>query len=245
MATQLTIVNNILERLREDTVTSVADNVYAKLIARFINDAKADLEDISYEWSVYVTEIDLTILADSSTTTYDIGATNDRSWLMRDFNEDRVPAAYDITDGEVGQLFDVPYKILKREQNLTIDGNTTSTYPRIFALKANSSGDGFEIEITYPVDSGLSARDWRTYWYVPQDDLALDGTDNGTSILLPSRPIEMQAIFYALNERGEEMGEPGGVAASRAKAALAAALENDMQVQKKSDEIDIKRNECL
>ncbi len=245
MATQLTLVNNILERLREDPVTSISDNVYAKLVARFLNDAKADMEDISYEWSQYITEKDLTILADSSTTTYAVTGTNERSWLMRDFQEDRVPAAYDITTGEVGQLFDCPYKILKREQNLTIDGSTTATYPNLFALKSNATGDGFEIEITYPVDSTLSARSWRTYWYIPQDDMALDGSDDNTAFLLPSRPIELQAIFYCLNERGEEMGEPGGVASARAKAALAAALENDMQVQKKSDEIDIKRNEHL
>jgi hypothetical protein len=245
MATQLTMVNNILERLREDTVTSVADNVYAKLIARFINDAKADLEDINYEWSVYVTEIDVTILADDSTTNYTATGTNERSWLMRAYADDRVPAAYDITASEVGQLCDIPYKIVKREQNLTNDPSRTQVYPRVFAVKSNATGSGFEFEIVDPVGSTDSARTWRTYWYVPQDDLALDGTDNSTAILLPSRPIEMRAIFYALNERGEEMGEPGGVAEGRAKASLAAALENDMQVQKKSDEIDIKRDESL
>ena len=41
------------------------------------------------------------------------------------------------------------------------------------------------------------------------------------------------------------MGEPGGVAEGRAGVALAAALENDMQVQKKSEEIDIKRGEFI
>jgi len=245
MATQLTIVNNILERLREDPVTSVADNAYSKLIARFVNDAKADLEDISYEWSVYVTEIDFTILADSSTTTYAATGTNERAWLMRDFCDDRVPAAYDITANEVAQLCDVPYKIVKREQNLTNDTSKTNTVPRIFSIKANATGDGYELEIPHPVASTDTARSWRTYWYVPQDDLALDGTDDTTSLTLPYRPIEMRAIFYALNERGEEMGEPGGVAEARAKAATAAALENDMQVQKKSEEIDIKRSENI
>jgi len=245
MITQLTMVNNILRRLREDEVTSVADHAYSKLIAQFINDSKADLEDINYEWSVYVTEIDLTILADSTTTSYAVTGANERSWLMRDFCDDRFPAAYDITTNEVGQLCDVPFKILKREQNLDNDTSRTSTFPRNFALKANATGTGYDIEILDPVDSTDSARSWRTYWYVPQDDFALDGTDDSTVILLPTRPIEMRAIFYALNERGEEMGEPNGVAQSRATAATAAALENDMQVQKKSEEIDIKRNEII
>jgi len=246
MATQLTLVNNIMERLREDTVSSVNDNSYSKLIGRFVNDSIADLEDINYEWSVYVTEVDITILADSSTTTYTATGTNERSWLMRDYNDDRIPAAYDITANEVAQLVDAPYKDIKREQAIgSNNASQTTTYPRCFALKSDATGTGFELEIPYPVDSSDSARSWRTYWYVPQSELALDGTDDATSILLPSRPIEMRAIFYALNERGEEMGEPGGVAESRANAALAAALENDMQVQKKSEEIDIKRNESL
>lgn len=245
MATQLTIVNNILRRLREDEVDSVVDNAYSKLIGQFVNDAKSDLEDINYEWSVYITEIDFTILADSSTTTYAATGTNERSWLMRDFHDDRWPAAYDITANEVGPLLDVPYKVLKREQNLDNDTARTSTYPRCFAVYSDADGGGWSIEILDPVDSSDSARTWRTYWYVPQAELALDGTADNTNILLPSRPIEMRAYFYALNERGEEMGEPGGIAAERASAALAAALENDMQVQKKSEEIDIKRNESL
>jgi hypothetical protein len=246
MATQLTIVNNILERLREDTVGSVADNAYSKLIARFVNDAKADLEDVNYEWSVYVTEIDFTILADSSTVLYTATGTNERSWLMRSYASDIQPAAYDITANEVALLCDIPHKILKREQAVGSNDTTlTNKYPRLFAVKNNATGTGWELEIVDPVGSGDSARTWRTYWYVPQADLALDGTADATVILLPSRPIEMQAIFYALNERGEEMGEPGGVASSRAQGSIAAALENDMQVQKKSDEIDIKRNEYI
>lgn len=244
MATQLTIVNNIMDRLREDTVASVADNAYSKLIARFVNDAIADLEDVNYEWSMYITEIDFTILADSSTVTYAATGTNDRAWLMRDHSDDRWPAAYDITTSELRPLMDIPYKELKKCQALNAAGET-DTRPYNFAVKPNATATGYEIEIVWPVDSAQSARSWRTYWYVPQDTLALDGTDDNTSILLPNRPVELLAVYYALNERGEEMGEPGGVAQTRAKTALAAALENDMQVQKKSDEIDIKRTENL
>jgi len=244
MASQLTIVNNVLARLREEQVVSVADNAYSKLIARFVNDAIADLEDVNYEWSVYVTEVDLTILADSSTTVYTATGTNERSWLMRDHADDRWPAAYDITSGELGMLKDIPYKELKKAQALNASG-TTDTYPSNFAIKSNSTGSGYEVVVVWPVDSAQSARSWRTYWYVPQDTLALDGTDDNTSILLPNRPIELLAIYYALNERGEEMGEPNGVAENRARTAMAAALENDMQVQKKSEEIDIKRGEFL
>ena len=240
MATQLVLVNNILRRLRETEVTSVASNAYAKLIAQFINDAKADMEDINYEWSVYVTEVDTTILADG-TRTYDLTGTNDRSWLMRDFEEDRLPAAYDITTDQMAQLCDFPYKILKKNRALSGDVDDVQR-PTIFSVVADADGRGWTLELLW---GASEARTWRTYWYIPQAELALDGTDDATGVLLPNRPIEMRAYFYALNERGEEMGEPGGVAETRAQVALASALEADMQVQKKSDEIDIKRNEYL
>ena len=66
MATQLTIVNKVLQKLREDTVSSVANSSYAKLIAMFVNDAKEDLEDMWF-WTVNETAIDTSILGDSST----------------------------------------------------------------------------------------------------------------------------------------------------------------------------------
>lgn len=38
--TYLNLVNNVLRRLREDEVSSVADSTYSKLAGDFINDAK-------------------------------------------------------------------------------------------------------------------------------------------------------------------------------------------------------------
>lgn len=242
MATQLTLVNNILRRLRENEVDSVADNAYSKLIAQFVNDAKNDMEDINYEWSVYVTEVDTTILGDSSTRTYDLTETNDRSFLLRDKDDDRLPCAYDITSGSISQLYDVASKVLKRERALAGNPSSTDTAPKVFSIVSDSDGRGWTLEVLW---ASSEAKSWRSYWYIPQADLALDGSDDNTEIKLPARPIEMQALFYAYNERGEEMGEPNGLAFERAKMAIAAALEMDMQVQKKSEEIDIKREEML
>jgi len=246
MADQLTIVNNILRRLRETEASSVADNVYSKLIGQFVNDAKDDMEDLNHDWSVYITEIDTTILADSATRTYDLTATNDRSWLMRSNLDDRIPQAFDMgTDVNPYQLCDIPSKTLRRERALQQDTTTTQQYPGLFSVVSDADGRGWTIELLWPVATGDTARTWRTYWYVPQANLALDGTDDTTEIKLPRRPVEMRALYYALNERGEEMGEPGGLAWERSVGAIGSALETDMQVQKKSDEIDINRLEWL
>ena len=48
--TYLQLVNSVLRRLREDEVTTVAQNSYSKLIGEFVNDAKRIVED-SWDWS--------------------------------------------------------------------------------------------------------------------------------------------------------------------------------------------------
>lgn len=248
MATQLQIVNNILDELREDQISSVADTAYSKLIATFVNRAIQRLEDASHHWSVYITEIDVTVLADASTVTYDLSATNDRSVLLRDVNNDLLPAAYDITSNEVGQLSDCPYSEVLKARALTNDTSKTITSPRVFAILADSDGRGYTIHTIWPVSSSESARTWRTYWYVPQAKLAVDGTADSTEIKLPANPIELHAIYLALNERGEEMGQPGGLAIEAAKDALGSALERDRQVQRQGsygDAEDWNNNECL
>jgi len=80
MATQLTIVNSVLRRLRETEVSTVAASDYSKLIGTFVNDAKETLEDMWF-WTVNETVIDTTILNDSSTRTYDLTDTTDRSLM--------------------------------------------------------------------------------------------------------------------------------------------------------------------
>jgi len=50
MSTYLELVNNVLTRLREPTVTSVQDTTYSKLIGVYINDAKREVED-AYDWN--------------------------------------------------------------------------------------------------------------------------------------------------------------------------------------------------
>ena len=43
--TYLTLVNSVLKRLLEKTVTSVSQNQYSHLIGEFVNDAKREVED--------------------------------------------------------------------------------------------------------------------------------------------------------------------------------------------------------
>lgn len=242
MATQLQIVNNVLERLREDTVSSVTDNSYSKLIAMFVNDAIQDIEDYNHEWSVYITEIDTTITP--GTTSYDLTATTDRSWLMRDPEDDKRPLAFDVTTGDKRQLMDYSYKAVLKELALA-GSNTTHADPQVFALRADTDGRGWTLEMLWGLDAGESDHTWRSYWYVPQGELARDGTADSTEVLLPNRIVELRAVFYALNERGEEMGTFNGIADKRSTDAIAAAMETDATIQQRIAELDMTNRENI
>ncbi len=241
MATQLTVVNNILERLREDTVSSVNETAYSKLIARFCNDAKNDIEDLNHTWSHYITEVDVSILSDG-TRSYALSTTNENSFLMRNWKNEKLPQAYDVTAGEKGQLVEIPRKEIDRIRHTTNNIEDTETRPYIFSIERDTSNRYWNLVLLW---GSQEARSWKTYWYIPQDDMALDGTDDATQFTLPARPIEMKAYYYALNERGEEMGQPNGITWQVANESIAAALELDLQVQKKSYEIDIDREEYI
>jgi len=246
VATQVTIVNNVLAELREDQITSVADTVYSKLIGTFVNRAIQWVQDTNHSWSVYITEVDDTWPADGTTVTIDVTETNDRSVLMRDVDNDLLPAVYDITATELGQAQDFPHQDVLKERALNTSGKT-STIPLAFSVKTDADGRGFTMELVYPVESGATARNWRAYWYIPQDALALDSTDDATQITLPSQPIELYAIYLALNERGEEMGQPGGLAILAAEGALGAAIERDPEFRMRGRGLakDWNNNECL
>jgi len=239
MATQLEIVNRILVRLRESEVSSISLSDYAALIASFVNEAKEDIEDMWF-WTVNETEIDTSILSDG-TREYDLTTTTDRSFLVRSL-DDNVPMAYDITASEEGQLMDIPLKELRKWRNTFKGTPDDLEAPTEFAVKPDTDGRGYSIELK---QGSTTARTWRTYWYAPQATLAVDGTDDATEILLPERPIYLTALKYALNERGEEIGEPAQLVAEQAQRAVAAAMELDMQVNKKSDEKDMTNLEAL
>lgn len=239
--TQLELVNRVLLRLREPSITTITENDYGQLIAQFLNDAKADMEDMNHTWSQYETEIDVSITNDGERN-YLLPGTNDRSFLMRQWREDRVPLAFDVTANEVGQLYDCPLKVI-RATRATTNNITDVEQPKVFAVQADNTTDaGYQLQLLW---GSNTARTWRMYWYVPQDDLLLDATDDNTQLILPQRPLELRTYAYAVMEREIENSPASQAAWSRSVDSIASALETDMQIQKKSDEIDIRNEESL
>jgi hypothetical protein len=79
-------------------------------------------------------------------------------------------------------------------------------------------------------------------FWTPAPQLAVDGTTDATEVLLPDRPIFLLALMTALNERGEEIGEPGNLAERKFVNALSAAIERDIQAAGKAERYEWRRD---
>lgn len=237
MATQLTIVNNVLRRLRETTVSSVADNAYSQLIAMWVNDGIREVTD-AYDWKMLDHQVEVTVA--SGTSTYDLTAlvsgggnventgrvTTAESRLRWD-DKTGYPVAfwYDSSatteDGDQLRLLSED----ERKRRYLQDLDQTSQSPLCFSLTLASAGDGYELNLwPEPSTSGYL----RVMFNTPQTELAIDGTDDATSILVPSAPVEAYVTMIAANERGEEIGEPGNLLERRYYNTLGAAIEAAM-----------------
>jgi len=203
MATQLQIVNRVLRRLREDPVTSVADSEYAQVLGEFVNDILREAQDV-HQWTACRDEVSTATVA--STSEYDLSASiNDNSdllWVMLDDSGmKRIP-------------FD-------EARQLQLQNPSAATgEPFAFGIENMTMR-------LYPIPDDVYTV--TSKWYVPQYDLEVDGTDDNTEIKIPERPVYLGALVLALNERGEELGEPGGIAERRYNNALGDAILRDEQ----------------
>ena len=82
--TYLQLVNSVLRRLREDEVTTVAQNSYSKLIGEFVNDAKRTVED-AYDWTALRTT--LTVTTENNTFNYVLTGSQNRMKVLNVIND--------------------------------------------------------------------------------------------------------------------------------------------------------------
>lgn len=197
MSTYLQLVNNVLTRLREPTVTSVQDSAYSRLIGIYVNDAKREVED-AYDWNSLSTTLTAEtidgvfnyVLEDSGTRFRVIDILNDTTNIMMDY------AATNWMD----------------QQFLLIDQNKGS--PAYYNFNGVDVNGDTQVDI-FPIPDGVYTL--RFNLIVPQLDLALD-TDR---ILVPGHLTCLLAYAKAIAERGEDAGILSSEAYQLYKMALA------------------------
>jgi len=194
------LVNDVLIRLREPEATSVSDNAYVKLIARFVNDSKRMVED-SYNWNALSETL-------SATTTADV------------FNYVLVGS---------GQRFRV-IDVINDTQNAFVELASTKWMDQQFLMTTpqkgspayynfngtNSNGDT-QVDL-YPIPNG--AYNLRFNIIKPQVPLAV----NADTLLVPEEPVILGALARAQAERGEDGGVQAGETYQLMRQSLADAI---------------------
>lgn len=179
--TYLEMVNEVLVRLREPEVSAVTDTPYSKLIGRFINDAKRQVED-SYNWNV-LTET-LTVSTSANLFNYVLTGIGQRFRVIDIRHSD---------DGSALEFGPTEY------MNKVFFGAPTKGKPNKYNFNGVDSNGDTQVDL-YPIPDGV----YNIYFNVfkPQPELATAAT----TIKVPDEPVVFLAYSKALAERGEDAG---------------------------------------
>lgn len=197
--TYIQIINSVLRRLREDTVTSYDLNDYSTLIGDYVNETKREVED-AWNWTQLRTNLPVTTAA--SDNNYTLSGSGERYRILQVIN--------DTQDTEMRQ---VPYTWINRQNDI---GTSSEGSPMYYTITGATSGDA-DVTI-YPTPSGIETLNF--YAVVPQDDL----TDSSTVLSVPSMPVILGAYAKAISERGEDGGQQYAEVMNAYRTALSDAI---------------------
>jgi len=187
--TYLEIVNSILVRLREPTVSTVGLDAYSTLIGKFVNDAKRQVED-AYDWNVLGQE--KTITTASGTYVYSLTGAGQK------FRESSSPL--NTTSNVV--MENISVAAMRQKQNFT---PIVTNIPSQYCFEGVDGNGDAQVQL-YGRPNGVYTI--KFFLTIPQATLASDNT----SVLVPDVVVEQNAYARALVERGED----GGLSSSEA-----------------------------
>lgn len=212
------LINKVLRGLRQfglliDSGTTAVTDDYLLMILQFINEAKEEIEESGWPWQALRQTVTVTLA--SGQVQYDILSTgeadvdtNDRSRLLYENEEgdenfrqstSALPQVFDVTTSSEHRLVEWTQEKMER-QHFTDEDETGEPY----AFAIWSDGDSIKMKV-HPTPDGTYTLKMR--FFIPQDELS--DSDITTTLLIPSRPVWLKALFKANQERGDELGRPG------------------------------------
>ena len=188
--TYLELINDVLVRLRETTVSTNAETSYSTLIGKFVNDAKRQVED-AFGWNILGQTI--TVTTASSTASYSLTGAGQKFQV-----QDVINTTSNIS------LTNINFVDMNRKQNFL---------PLVNAIPTEFAFDGvdgsYDTKVTlFPIPNGVYTIKFSLI--VPQAALSADGT----VVKVPDVLVAQNAYARALVERGED----GGLTSSEAYA---------------------------
>jgi hypothetical protein len=180
--TYLELVNDVLVRLRESTVSTVGETTYSALIGKFVNDAKRQIED-SYNWNCLAQTI--TVTTTSGTSSYALTGAGQKFRVNDALN----------TTSLIG-LRNIEFVDMNRKLNL---GAPSQSIPSEFCFSGVDGNGDTKVDL-FPVPSGAFTLLFDLT--IPQANLSADGT----SVKVLDYLVTQSAYARALIERGEDGG---------------------------------------
>jgi hypothetical protein len=180
--TYLELVNDVLVRLRESTVSTVGETAYSSLIGKFVNDAKRQIED-SYTWNVLAQTV--TITTSSGVSSYALTGAGQKF---------RVTDAINTTS--VVTLDNTTVADMNRKLNF---GTPSQSIPSEFCYNGVDGNGDTKVDL-FPVPNGVYTLLFDLI--IPQANLSADGT----SVKVLDYLVAQSAYSRALIERGEDGG---------------------------------------
>ena len=186
--TYLEMVNNVLKRLRERTVSSVNESSYSSLIGALINDAKDEVEN-SWDWSSLRSTLTATTVPNVFSSV--LTGTDNTVEIIDVINDSENIFMQKKTESEMNNFF----------LNQIPEEGT----PRYYAFNGVNNNEEQVVDL-YPIPDDEYTLRFNVIWRQPDLEADSDTT------LLPVRPVLLLAYAKAIEERGED----GGIAASSA-----------------------------
>ena len=201
--TYLELVNDVLVRLRESTVTTVGETTYSSLIGKFVNDAKRQIED-SFNWNVLSTTVTLTTVA--NTHAYSLTGAGQKFQVNDAINK----------TSNVG-LSNISFVRMNRNLNF---GTPATGVPAEYAFSGVDGSGDTKVEL-YAIPDAVYSIVFDLA--VPQAALSSDAT----SVKVLDYLVAQSAYARALIERGED----GGTASSEAYALFRGMLSDAIALE--------------
>ena len=195
------LVNDVLVRLRESEVSSVNDNSYSKMIARFVNDAKRNVED-AYNWNA----LSDTLTADTTAGIFNY-VLNGSGQRFR---------IYDVINDTSNGM--VQYKTTEEMNTLFLTSDVARGSPQFYNFNGTKADTGDTQVDLFPIPDGVYSIRFNVC--LPQPPLSADAD----VLLVPDEPVLMLAYAKALAERGEDGGMASNEAYGLYKTSLADAI---------------------
>ena len=198
--TYLELVNDVLVRLRESTVSTVGETTYSSLIGKFVNDAKRQIED-TYTWNVLNQTV--TVTTAGGTSSYSLTGTGQKF---------RIAEALNTTNYIV--LSNIAVSDMNRKLNF---GTPVQGVPTEYCFNGSDGNGDTKVDL-YPVPNGIYTLKFDVT--IPQANLTADGT----SVKVLDYLVAQSAYARALIERGEDGGTNSAEAYALFKGMLSDAI---------------------